>query len=233
MIYRNGFFAVVLVLVGLAYAMPAYPVGLGAYVTGSGGKAWHKAGALKEADAYGLRGRYMKDYPSVAYGAGLLLDSDPDSDGVFNYRLSIGYDRMNVLAGNRIDLNRINFMNTFGFRLYRNDAFKLWFGPQIGIDYWWGNEAHNTCDINPYMTMMPGLAIPPVSFRRRYRMVGFAGGLALGMNFNLTNSVTLSLEAGARGHVTSSLKELEGNPPSGKVNGVEGFLSFGVMGRVN
>lgn len=229
----NCFFAVVVVLIGLTCAMPAYPVGLGAYITGSGGKAWHQSGALQEADAYGLRRRYMKDYPSVVYGAGLLLDSDPDSDGVFNYRLSIGYERMNVLAANRIDLNRINIINTFGFRLFRNDIFKLWIGPQLGIDYWWGNEAHNTYDINPYMHMMPGVALPPISFKRCYRMVGFAGGLALGMNFNLTNRVTLSLETGARGHVTSSLKQLEGNPPSGKVNGVEGFLSLGIMGRVN
>ena len=227
---HHGMF-IIIILGTLVFHKPAYSVGLGAYVSGSGGRAWNKSGALFEGDCYGLRRRYMKAYPLVTYGAGLIMDTDPDSDGIFNYRLGLGYDRENVLAANRIDLNRLNFINTFGFRLFRNDFSKIWLGPQFGINYWWGNESRVTYDINPYSRL--GVTLPPVSFKRKYKMAGCTGGIALGTNFNLSNRVTVSIEAGFRGFLTGTLKPVEGNPPSGKVNGMDGYLSLGVLVRVN
>jgi hypothetical protein len=223
--------AVASTLLCLAYQRPAYSVGLGGYISGSGGKDWHKSGALYVADYYGLKHRYMKASGSVAYGAGLMMDTDPDSNGIFNYRLNLGYDRANVLATNRIDLNRVNLINTFGFRLFRNDTIKLWLGPQFGINYWWGNESRVTHDM--IVIMPPLLSALPVSFQRKYQMIGGTGGIALGTNINLGGSVTLSIEAGCRGYLNRSLKPIEGNPPSGNINAVEGYLSFGVLGRVN
>jgi len=221
--------AVAFALICLGYQRPAYSVGLGAYINGSGGKTWHQSGALQVADYYGLKHRYMKASGSVACGAGLMVDTDPDSDGIFNYRLNIGYDRANVHAANRIDLNRVNFINTFGFRLFRNETIKLWLGPQLGINYWWGKESRVTHDV----IMTPLLFALPVSYQRKYQMFGGVGGIALGTNVNLSGGVTLSIEAGCRGYLTRSLKPLEGNPPAGKVNAVEGYLAFGVLGRLN
>ncbi len=222
--------AIAFALLCLAFQRPAYSLGLGAYINSSGGKAWHQSGRLLVADYHGLKNRYMKASGSVAYGAGLMVDSDPDSNGIFNYRLNIGYDRANVLAANRIDLNRVNFINTFGFRLFRNETIKLWLGPQLGINYWWGKESRVTHDM---IFVWPSPSPLPISFQRKYQMFGGVGGIAFGTNVNLAGGVTLSVEAGCRGYLARSLKPLEGNPPSGKVNAVEGYLSFGILGRVN
>jgi len=222
-------------LIVMGYHAPAYPYGFGVYVNGTSGKTWYQSGRFYLLDPddgiLGEKGK-ISGAASIGYGGGLMMDTAPDSVTMVNYRMNLGYSRIMIFTGNHINLNRFDFTNTWGFKLYRNDSIKLWLGPQLGLNYLWGGDTHKTYEVvfNWMSLANPSL---PISYKRKYNLFGVNTGLAIGVNINMSNRVTLSIEAGGRGFITFSGGEIDGSSPSGLVRGAEGYLLFGVLGRVH
>ncbi|MCU0846546.1 MAG: hypothetical protein MUD12_01505 [Spirochaetes bacterium] len=141
--------------------------GLGGYVTGGGG----------------ISNKYYGGFPSISMmGGGFLYDTNVDKEG-FNYRLNLGVDRYwerlfdNTSYSSGVSvINKKHFLttynikanNNFGFGLYSSDTVRLWFGPQLAI---------------------------AAGFREGFNYFSISAGPVIGLNYHLTESVSLSFEA--------------------------------------
>lgn len=99
-------------------AKPSDAVGLGASIEYSGFSA--------DMD-------YENDLSGNRIGAGFVLDTNPLGEGIFNYRLDVGYahtfDSPDLISS----LNGVAVNNSFGFGIVRREDFRLWIGPALGL----------------------------------------------------------------------------------------------------
>ncbi|MBN1534551.1 MAG: hypothetical protein JXA20_17895 [Spirochaetes bacterium] len=208
----------------------AHALGMGAYFTGAiGGGTWLSP-----------RGEELSTTGYSQLGGGLVLDTCVARDNVFNYRLSVGYDRystehmipMETSGTVSMDADRVSMYNNFGFGIVRSESMRFWLGPQLGIFYSSGSGSGTT-----YRYMMK-------THNLDYEMYGASLGLALGLNFNFGELLTLYLEGGARytfNYVTTSgsgylIMGASYMPTSLggdlMVHGYEGYASVGIMFRI-
>ncbi len=217
----------------------ALAVGVGIYVDGGGGQInW--TGKIKESKI-SAGGGFI--------GAGMVVDTCVVREKVFNYRMNLGYNRL--FSG--FDINRINLINTFGFAAVRTNTIRFWLGPQFGIRYALGSYTYNSAHGLASTIFMGGFI--PAAYRDMYvfsqaaprsktfRAGDIHVGFALGVNFNLAGSLTLSLEAGFKygtyiltGKTTTTRTETS-TTSSTQIRFTnsyyEGYATVGVMYRVN
>jgi hypothetical protein len=228
------FIVIVILIIGRIHTANAH--GIGIYLNGTGGPNRYDSGIYFESDwPSSIESRKHHETAKLSYGCGIMMDTDPDSDRLFNYRIYTGYERMYVLNHNTVDLHAMRWRNNFGFKLYRNDAIKVWLGPQFGFDFMEGKDTHSTWEIidNYFSTGPPLYGFTPVKYTRRYHLIGINTGLAAGVNININEKIALTVEAGCNVYNTFSMRELDNTPPTGEIKGLEAYVLCGILGRVN
>ncbi len=99
-------------------------VGFGAYLEGARGDGEFQFDYSPEFDV---------DAETRAFG--FVLDTDLTDRGVFNYRLNVGYEALDLddNTGDTLELEGLVVANTFGFGIIRKPDFRWWLGPQIRV----------------------------------------------------------------------------------------------------
>lgn len=112
-----------------ALAGPAF----GVYVAPQGGSAdwdWELDGGFQ----------FEPQGNTRALGAGFVLDTQPGEEGIFNYRLEVGLERMDADLEDGFDetleMLGVSATHTFGFRLYGSSVVRLWLGPSIKLGFY-------------------------------------------------------------------------------------------------
>jgi hypothetical protein len=77
------------------------------------------------------------DYDEDHFGAGLSVDTNVASDKLFNYRLDLGYQRVeqDFHSGPGLDGDGLVLDNAFGFGVLRNENVRLWIGPGVRLSF--------------------------------------------------------------------------------------------------
>ncbi len=154
-----------------------YATGLGIYGTASRGSStwkYHKEGISD----------FNRDADISKLGFGFVLDTAVAMDNLFNYRLNVGYGKVNIdtkASGSDIEGKNYHLFNTFGFGVLRSELIRLWLGPQIGVGFIRGE----------YDSI-------PSSAKNKYDTFYFSVGLVTGINFNIGEFVTIGIDGGYR-----------------------------------
>jgi opacity protein-like surface antigen len=175
-------------------AAPAGATGLGLYLTYGDGSSeldenWDDDSSFHELSTEG---------DSEFYGGGFVLDTAVALDRVFNYRLNVGFEKLEYEADSvfnetlgsplafrvyDLDVKRLVIDNTFGFGIVRLEGFRMWLGPQIRIGGMWGDGNQATA------TQTAEVDVAGV-------VLGFAP--VLGFNINAPGNVSIGIDLGYR-----------------------------------
>jgi len=81
------------------------------------------------------------DVDADATSFGFVMDSDLTDKGVFNYRLNVGYEKLDLKddVGATVELAGLVVANTFGFAIIKKPTFRWWIGPQIRLGFYRGD----------------------------------------------------------------------------------------------
>ncbi len=163
-------------------------------------------------------------------GGGFVIDTNCSGTHWFNYRFKVGYDYLFAKKSQPFTSMRVNFDNIFGFAFVRTQSVRIFIGPLLGIGYVWGNKTSERTFLgNEYpdpaynyfvdgytteasMRTIPGLVYNPKSGTMVDRvssvnLIRLSAGAALGINFNLSDKFTVSVDGGAKyTYVTGSWK---------------------------
>lgn len=199
-------------------ASSAWAVGIGAY--GTGGVAfntWYYQGS-----SYGSTTDYL-------YGGGLIIDSNAAQDSLFNYRFTGGYEQYVITdpkSGETGDpIHRFSMTHTFGFGVARSDVVRFWLGPRLGFHYLYKRDSYMTYEFYPGVGTF---TIIPVKNEIKLDGIGLDVMLALGVNFNIGQVVTLFIDIGF-GY--AGLVNINDTKDAGHSFGLDGKV--GIMFRVN
>ena len=117
------------------------------------------------------------------FSVGLAMDTAPARDKLFNYQLNIGYDRSlhnNSNAWGNAELDGFVISNSFGFGTLLTPTTRLWFGPEVRLE-WAEGSANNTAkNISGYKLHMFSVGVGPV----------------IGLNFNIGDRHTFAIKTG-------------------------------------
>ncbi|MFO8111042.1 MAG: hypothetical protein R6T92_00885 [Desulfosalsimonadaceae bacterium] len=122
-----------------------------------------------------------------ARGFGFVFDSNATTSQLFNYRLHIGYSKLDIPGGTldipyRIDGYRITIDNTFGFGIIKNENFRWWIGPHLHLSYSYWDTPIGRYDWR----------------KGNVDFFSVGTGVVTGMNFNLPKVVSICPELGLR-----------------------------------
>jgi hypothetical protein len=148
-------------------ALPATAAGIGGYAefgTGSGDFEYDFSPEF--------------DVDARSAGFGFVFDSNLAGPRIFNYRLNIGYERLELEDdfSTTLDLDGLVIDNTFGFALAGSPTFRWWLGPQVRIGFYNGETDDGFEEVD---------------------LAAFGIGAVTGMNF-MTGNVCMSVSLGAR-----------------------------------
>lgn len=159
-------------------------------------------------DVYALGiGAYSKSsigYSSLSrldytMGFGLILDTAVAKPTRFNYRLNLGYETYATRSQDFFtekSWHRVVMNNTFGYALFVNEYFRVWMGPRFSLACQF-DVAHAEPDysfLNPFL-----ISETPSRDVRTYILGITSLGVMVGMNANIGDTVTLSIESGLSG----------------------------------
>lgn len=141
----------------------------GALATGVGFYGTVGKGTLKfEDDWWASSGHDNSREDTQIIGTGMVLDTAVAQNRIFNYRLNIGYEKLNIDFDEENVSDRLESVvidQDFGLAVYKSDSARIWFGPEQRIFF-----SHDEF----------GLGIGPV----------------LGMNLHTSREVSLALKLG-------------------------------------
>jgi len=173
----------------LAMPMVASAAGMGVYVPFSIGDS---AELTHENDQNSFTYDTTTDFESAA-GLGIVFDSNIGKDKLFNYRIGLEYQEINVDSttingntyncDNQCDMSRFNIVQTFGFGVLRTKTVRLWVGPRINIAWNYGSHDY---DAGFYTATATELAFE------------FGVAPAVGVNINLGRVVSLAFDVDYR-----------------------------------
>lgn len=117
---------------------------------------------------------------------GLVLDTAPTNERVFNYRMNIGFARQDLedIDIATIETKGMYMENIFGFAFVQEENFRWWFGPLLRFGYYTGDT--DTVQV-----------APGTSMKTELDYVEFGIGAVTGFNFKVGNAV-LSPSVGVR-----------------------------------
>ena len=77
------------------------------------------------------------DFDEDQFGGGFSVDTNVAADRLFNYRLDVGYHRVEGEYGTFGDLdgNGLVLHNSFGFGVFRNHRVRVWLGPAVRLNF--------------------------------------------------------------------------------------------------
>ena len=213
---------ILIMLVFFFTPVTSFAVGLGIQIPAYGSGDAHYKVEYTYRDYYG----YDEDISSEHdmdishFGIGFVLDTKVANPGVFNYRLNINYENVNL--GNedqwKDGFNSFSIDNTFGFAVLQSSVVRLWIGPQIRLAYMHFSHDDYNVSVNIF-----GIAFGPV----------------LGANFNLGSVVSLCPELGYRlsfyGGSFDFDEEMSDNYNDGTwtMDNKEFFLRFNILFRIS
>ena len=158
------------------YAAEADALGLGGYLTLGTGSA--------EGEIDRDPGTFDTGHDVSPGGFGFVLDTRVASDGLFNYRLNVGYEIVGYddTTANSLDTTFLRFSidNTFGFAVFKNEKVRVYLGPQVRLAYMIASET--TASEGDLGILALGIGLAPVA----------------GVNVHLNDKVSLSFETGYR-----------------------------------
>ncbi len=196
----------------------AWAAGIGAY--GTGGAAF---------STWYYDGQKVGNSTDYFYGGGLIVDSNAARNTLFNYRFTAGYEQYVVSDPDSNytsdPIHRVGMTHTFGFGIARSQAVRFWIGPRIGLHYLFLNKTFTTWDLDVglgYFTLLPRKT------KIDFDILGLDIMLALGLNFNIGQYVTLFLDLGI-GYVGNY--NINDSKDMGHAFGLDG--KAGIMFRVN
>lgn len=165
--------AVLVVLLGIiAGSSQVHAAGFGLYGSVSGGSTdW----TVDNWSSTTLD--FSKDTRHVNFG--MMLDTAPARDKLFNYQLSIGYDRFrntNSEAWGTADFEGLVISNCFGFGALITPSLRFWMGPEVRVTWLDGH--------------------PDLYKDYKIDLFGFGFGPVIGLNINFNESQTLALKVG-------------------------------------
>ncbi|MCU0846541.1 MAG: hypothetical protein MUD12_01480 [Spirochaetes bacterium] len=230
---------IMLFFVLTVFELSSFAIGFGGYVNGGLGQTmWGTSRTSSEKHI----------------GFGGIFDTNVGSDSLFNYRFSFSADKYvskinrsgkrvnfpfeppviiveNTLNSGRLKFYRYGIENIFGFGLIRTDKIRFWVGPGLGINY---SEIERT-RIFSYQTMPSALytytwqAIP---VHKRFKSITVNFELAIGLNVNLTEMLSIFLQTGARYCMMNGEKATKIHQPySGFGHGYDCYARAGVIFR--
>ena len=218
----------------------AFSTGIGWYFNGGGGLGFLDLNRMPFKEV-ASSGQYL-------FGGGLVVDTCLAQDKLFNYRLHLGYDYIAMDLKSRsagiyeAKFNRINIFNNFGFGIVRNKLLRFWIGPQLGLRCQFGDISGKE---NPLATaiklsnlqnfafiamMSSSTLLINTGITKNIVMTGLSLGLATGLNLNLTDLFTLSIECGARYGIVAMLYITQVQSQGGTTTSVEHELMHGLEG---
>jgi hypothetical protein len=236
----------ILVLPVMLCAAGAWGMGVGAYGSGTAGSSfWSYQNYYYNGPGLtfmsSLQIKKKSSGPVAAFGGGLMLDTNPAGSGMVNYRFNLGVERAYAYTPNYKRLLRFNAANTLGFNVYRNQSLKAWLGPQIMISYMHGSDSGRDYEIKIVSSEAASVSVAaPSWYKRRYKLGGVSIGAATGVNYRVSGSYYLSIEAGIRGCMYLYAGRMRGlhvlvkeffyyGGPNASYSGYEGYLSWGIM----
>lgn len=199
-------------------ATSVWATGIGAY--GTGGVAFSTW--FYDGTDYGNTTDYF-------YGGGLVIDSNAARNTLFGYRFTAGYEQYIStdpeynFTGDPI--HRVSMTHTFGFGVARTETVRFWIGPRIGLHYLFKKETHSTYEFFPGFGTF---SIIPQTIEIDLDLFGLDLMLALGVNFNIGQYVTLFLDLGF-GYIGNY--NIDDMKDMGHAFGLDG--KAGIMFRVN
>ena len=123
------------------------------------------------------------DYSEDHYGLGLVLDTAVAKDQLFNYRVDLGYERVEAnyegftyrySPSTRQHGDGISLDNAFGFGIIRNSKMRLWIGPAIRLSMDFFSSG----------------------FSSDYYDFGVGGGPEIGLNVHADDRISIGMTAG-------------------------------------
>ncbi len=238
---KKSCYALSVIVLMACGAGPAMALSIGASINASTGESmvYHEI----PFDTKGRNEKYAFIYQDYGYvssiGGGLVID-DERADGNYIHRYNITMDRYSISKGSQQVLYRFSFVNTFCFVVSKNDYYKFWLGPQIGVRYLFGKTNYNYFDSNPlpnailYSYYIP---VPLLSYKygkAKYNLAGLDLGLVAGLNVDLKRYVTLSTSGGIRYGATAGGMSFRNGGLFQKnriafSHGYEAFVDFSIM----
>jgi hypothetical protein len=188
------------------FATGAMAFGIGGYMTFGGGNAKFD---INQYELFSTES--MRNSHNLAIGGGLILDTNLAYDRIFNYRLKLGGEQNSVEREAEIKMTRLSMDHVFGFGVVRTRSVRLWFGPQIGLSYSWGNrrEVKRYFGFSPISFEWQAINLgmySPLFFmedilRDKINKIEYGGidvGLVVGLNINIGETVTIGPEIGCK-----------------------------------
>lgn len=178
---------------------------------------------------FGNTNKFDSSADYSAQGLGFVLDTNTARDSLFNYRMNLGYEKLEMedtklSPGAKLNLDGWVLDNTFGFGVYRNRNIRVWLGPQIRLAYYNGDAESANGVTDPY---------------HDYHLFAFGFAPVVGVNFNPGDLFTSSLTMGYR--FTKYYGASEYNGPNSQtdvdqtIEADEGrlFINLSVLFRIN
>jgi len=150
----------------------AHAAGFGFYGSAGGGTADWTQGNIS------IHSRDF-DKDTNHLGVGLVMDTAPARDKLFNYQLNIGYDRFGNRGGSawgNVDFDGVAISNNFGFGAMISPTTRVWFGPELRVTWADGN--------------------PDKYANYKIHIFGVGIGPVIGVNLNYDEMHTLVLKMG-------------------------------------
>lgn len=212
-------------MVFLMAVMPAAAAGVGVqFVTGGGSFSYERA------DNFYSKQNNIGN--TLTIGCGFVADTNLGGKSIFNYRFRIGYDFQKADNKEIETLHRLTMTHVFGAGIYTNDYLRLWIGPQVGFGYLWGSNVYH---VNRYT----GISSFPYDYYKdtmNFSMFNIHVGMCLGLNINVSPSVSIPVETGLRFQIYTDFKKHDEDGFEKKLfssMGPEGYVAVGVMYRFN
>lgn len=110
---------------------------------------------------------------------GVVIDTAPTNESVFNYRLNVGIARQDIEDnfGTTFELTGLAVENVFGFALVREPGLRWWLGPLVDLGFYGGESKVGDVDVQAFE---------------------FGIGAATGMNFRAGRNVIIAPSIGFR-----------------------------------
>lgn len=175
---RIAMFVLLVLFLSAMWIDSAGAVGIGLQIPIGGGSRTYKS--VEADDDWSHTGDYKQ-----AGIIGFALDTRMARRGFFNYRLGLGYERINYNPEAEEDhFHSVYYLdNTFGFGIVKTRFLRLWMGPQIRLAYFSFKENYSgTYGSSEYKENGFGIGIGPV----------------IGANFNFGSVVSICLDLGYR-----------------------------------
>lgn len=190
----------------------ASALGIGAYYN----QGWGD-GEIENDDSYDYDWDWDDDYYDDDYDfefdtendyktrvIGLMLDTNVARDSLFNYRLNIALDEVDIKLENGLKDKADGYVmdHTFGFGVLRNQNVRLWIGPQINLSYYDEDD---------------------------FERFGLGIGPAIGINIHAGDKVSFTVASGYKFNFLFG--EIFDNDFTGYEG--QYYINFGVLFRIN